>query len=196
MFIIIIFWLGCDRPSSRRPIFYSFIRARFTSFHTHASLLASFPCFFILFHSCCSHAWVFEKTLVHEFDGSYSHLNGTSSFLSLVQENINMPSGHYYRLCSWSGRSKPSNKKKSLVRSSIVRSNVADCWVSLFLIYVLVLKRPLHAFKLLIVVQSSFTSHLAYKLGITDLCSNSSRSNGSVQNFIIAYATLLPCYVS
>ena len=31
-------------------------------------------------------------------------LNGTSSFLSLVQENINMPSGHYYRLCSWSGR--------------------------------------------------------------------------------------------
>ena len=27
-------------------------------------------------------------------------LNGTSSFLSLVQENINMPSGHYYRLCS------------------------------------------------------------------------------------------------
>ena len=31
-------------------------------------------------------------------------LNGTSSFLSLVQETINMPSGHYYRLCSWSGR--------------------------------------------------------------------------------------------
>ena len=27
-------------------------------------------------------------------------LNGTSSFLSLVQENIKMPSGHYYRLCS------------------------------------------------------------------------------------------------
>ena len=36
-------------------------------------------------------------------------LNGTSSFLSLVQENINMPSGHYYRLCSWSGRWKPFN---------------------------------------------------------------------------------------
>ena len=30
-------------------------------------------------------------------------LNGTSSFLCLVQENINMPSGHYYRHCSWSG---------------------------------------------------------------------------------------------
>ena len=27
-------------------------------------------------------------------------LNGISSFLSLVQENINMPSRHYYRLCS------------------------------------------------------------------------------------------------
>ena len=27
-------------------------------------------------------------------------LNGTYSFVSLVQENINMISGHYYRLCS------------------------------------------------------------------------------------------------
>ena len=29
--------------------------------------------FLISFHSCCSHARVFGKTLVHEFDISYSH---------------------------------------------------------------------------------------------------------------------------
>ena len=49
-----------------------FFLARFTSFQTHASLLTSF-CFFVLFHSCCSHAGVFPKTLVHEFPISYSH---------------------------------------------------------------------------------------------------------------------------
>ena len=43
-------------------------RARST-FHIHSSLL----CFFILFHSCCSHTQVFGKTLVHEFHISYSH---------------------------------------------------------------------------------------------------------------------------
>ena len=32
-------------------------------------------------------------------------LNGISLFLTLVQEKLNMPSGHYYRHCSWSGRS-------------------------------------------------------------------------------------------
>ena len=98
MFIIIVFWLGCDRPSGL------FIRARCTFFHTHASLLYVFVCLIVLFHSCCSHAWVFGKTLLHEFPVPIAILNGTSSFLFLVQENINMPSGHYYRLCSWSGR--------------------------------------------------------------------------------------------
>ena len=49
-----------------------FIRARFTSFHTHASLLPFF-CSFVLFHSCCSHVRVFGKTLVHEFLICYSH---------------------------------------------------------------------------------------------------------------------------
>ena len=62
LFIIIVFWLGCDSPSE-----LLFFRARFASFHTHASLLVFFVCFFILFHSCCSHARVFGKTLVHEF---------------------------------------------------------------------------------------------------------------------------------
>ena len=32
-------------------------------------------------------------------------LNGTSSFFSLVQDKLNMPSGHYYSHCSSSGRS-------------------------------------------------------------------------------------------
>ena len=42
LFIIIVFWLGCDRTS--------FFPARFASFHTNASLLVFFVCFFILFH--------------------------------------------------------------------------------------------------------------------------------------------------
>ena len=146
-----------------------FLCARFASFPTHASLLTFFDCFFILFHSCsthaqvfvkilvhefpiscrhtewyshptyalwnirlcynsiilngmeallvysfamrsctqlscCSHTWVFGKTLLHEFPFPIAILNGSSSFLSLVPKNINMPIGHYYRLCSWSGR--------------------------------------------------------------------------------------------
>ena len=44
-----------------------FFCARFTSFYTHASLLTFFVCIFVLFHSCCSHARVFGKTLLHEF---------------------------------------------------------------------------------------------------------------------------------
>ena len=41
--------------------------------HTYASLLIVFVCFFILFHSFCSHAPVFSETLAHEFPISYSH---------------------------------------------------------------------------------------------------------------------------
>ena len=50
----------------------SFFRARFTSFHAHASLLIFFS-FSVLFHFWCSHAQVFGKTLVHDFLISYSH---------------------------------------------------------------------------------------------------------------------------
>ena len=50
-----------------------FFRALFASFHSHASLLTFFVCFFILFHSCCFHARVFGKTLLHEFPIYYSH---------------------------------------------------------------------------------------------------------------------------
>ena len=53
IFNIIVFWSGCDRP----PGF--FFLARFISFNTHVSLLTFFVCFFILFHSCWSHAWAF-----------------------------------------------------------------------------------------------------------------------------------------
>ena len=51
IFIIIVFWLGNYRPSG-----LLFFCARFSSFHTLASLLTFFVCFFVLFHSCCSHA--------------------------------------------------------------------------------------------------------------------------------------------
>ena len=94
-FIIIIFWLGCDRPSG---------------------LLLFVPAvlFFILTPLFCvsssvSLTYVIQAVLMRECLGKHScmssqfpiaKLNGTSSLLSLVQENINMPSGHYYRVCS------------------------------------------------------------------------------------------------
>ena len=55
----------------RRDCF--FFPARFASFHTRASRLTFFVCFFIIFNSCCNHAGVFGKTLVHEFTICYSH---------------------------------------------------------------------------------------------------------------------------
>ena len=58
MFIIIVAWLGCDRPSELLFIVPALL----------LSILMP-----LLFHSCCSHAWVFGKTLVHEFPISYSH---------------------------------------------------------------------------------------------------------------------------
>ena len=51
-----------------------FFRARSTSFHTHPLLILTLLfCFFVLIHFYCSHARVFEETLVHEFHISYSH---------------------------------------------------------------------------------------------------------------------------
>ena len=75
MFIIIVFWLGSDR---RRDFFFFVPDLLF--FRTHASLLTLFACFFILFHPCCSHPRVFEKTLVHEFPMSYSHTEWSLHF--------------------------------------------------------------------------------------------------------------------
>ena len=48
----------------------SFVSA---SFHAHASLLTIFGCLIVLFRSCCCHARVFGKTLLHKFSVSYSH---------------------------------------------------------------------------------------------------------------------------
>ena len=79
----------CDRPS------VLFIRARCTFAHTHASLLCVFVCLIVLLQSCC-----LGKHSCMSCPFPIAILNGTSSFLSLVQENINMSSGHYYRLCS------------------------------------------------------------------------------------------------
>ena len=54
------------------------------SFHTHASLLTFFVCFFVLFRSCYSHARVLGKTLLLNSPFNMSILNGTC-FLSTVQ---------------------------------------------------------------------------------------------------------------
>ena len=61
MFINIVFWLLI--VIGRRDLFF---RARFTSFHTHEGL-SSYLLLFILFHFSGPYAWVFRKTLLHEF---------------------------------------------------------------------------------------------------------------------------------
>ena len=92
MFIIIVFRLGCDRPSG----LLLFVPA------VPFSILAPLFCpsssvslsYFIPMRECLGK----HPRMSSPFASAI--LNGTSSFLSLVQENINMPSGHYYRLCS------------------------------------------------------------------------------------------------
>ena len=77
MFINILFLLGSDRLAG----LLTFVIALLLS---QASLLT----FFVGKHSCLSLPF---RTAI---------LNGTSFLLSLVQEKLNMPSGHYYRHCS------------------------------------------------------------------------------------------------
>ena len=67
------FYYYCISIGMWQAVGTSFIRARGVFFHTYASLLCVFVCLIVLFHSCCSHAWVFGKTLMHEFPVSYSH---------------------------------------------------------------------------------------------------------------------------
>ena len=62
-------WRAWTRQSDRTGLF----RVRCTSFHIHFPLLTFFLCFIVLFQSCCSHAQVFGKTLVHEFPIFYNH---------------------------------------------------------------------------------------------------------------------------
>ena len=77
MFIIVVF----GQVVINRAWVLLFSRARFTSFHTHNSLLTFFVCFFILFHSCCSHARLFGKKNLHEFPISYSQTEWYLPFL-------------------------------------------------------------------------------------------------------------------
>ena len=68
--------LGC------RDFFY---RGAFTSFHTHFSRHAFYFCSCVLFHSCCSYARVFGRTLVHEFLISYCHTEQCLFFFEVKQ---------------------------------------------------------------------------------------------------------------
>ena len=70
LFIIIVFWLGCDRL--RDFIF----RASFASFHTHASL-----------HYCCSHAQCLGKHSCMSSPFPKAILNGTFFFRSVKAMN-------------------------------------------------------------------------------------------------------------
>ena len=95
MFINIVFRLGNDRLSG----LLSFVPAVLFSVLTPLFLQSSSVLLsdFILAvpmrgclgkHSCISSQF------------PIAILNGTSFFLSLMQEKLNMPSGRYYRLCS------------------------------------------------------------------------------------------------
>ena len=91
MFIIIVFYLVAI---GRRDIFLSCP----LSFHTYASLTSSVSLSYFI--GVLPRREYFGKHSFMSSPFSIALLNGTSSFLSLVQENINMPRGHYYRLCS------------------------------------------------------------------------------------------------
>ena len=92
MFIIIVFRLGCDRPSG----LLLFVAAVLFPYSRLSSVCLRLSHFILAVpmraclgkHSCMSSQF------------PIAILNGTSSFLSLVRENINMLSGHYYMLCS------------------------------------------------------------------------------------------------
>ena len=56
--------------------------------HTHEFLLTFFVFLFVLFHSCCPHAKVFGKTLVHKFSISTSHTEWYYIFSLLFTREI------------------------------------------------------------------------------------------------------------
>ena len=68
IFIIVAFWLGSNRPL---VLLFFFMPALLLSILTPFFVPSCSVSF--LFHSCCSHASVFGKTLVHQFHISYSH---------------------------------------------------------------------------------------------------------------------------
>ena len=103
MFINIVFWLGRDRPSGRDfflscPLYF-FPYSRLSPYLLRLSL---FLILFLLFP--WTSVWEITRARVQHFLLPYWMV--LHFFLSLVQEKLlNMPSGHYYRHCSWSGRS-------------------------------------------------------------------------------------------
>ena len=81
MFIIILFLLGCDSLSDL--LFFSCPLCFFPYYVS----LTFFVCFFILFHSCCSHAQVFGKHWCMSSPFPIAILNG--SFFRSVKAMIN-----------------------------------------------------------------------------------------------------------
>ena len=69
MFIIIVFWLGSDRPSA----LLFFVPALLLSILTPLFLPSLSVSLINLFHPSCSHARIDGKTLVLEFPIFYSH---------------------------------------------------------------------------------------------------------------------------
>ena len=94
MFVTIVFRLGYDRPSGLLlfvpAVLFSILSPLFcvSSSVSWSYFILAVPMRECLRkHSCMSSPF------------PIAILNGTS-FLSLLQENINVHSGHYYRLCS------------------------------------------------------------------------------------------------
>ena len=122
MFIFIEFLLGSDRPSAllfHLHLLYFFL--------THASL-AFFFCFFIFFHSCCSHVWVVGKTLMHEFLISYSHTEWYLLFLTMQTT-----SSHVYS--EWKGM-----YLKYLFLYILEKTVLTKAWISPFELMFLFMK--------------------------------------------------------
>ena len=87
-------------------------RDSFLSCPLYLHALTFFVCLFVLFNSCCSHARVFGKTLAHEFQISYCHAELYFIFSLFGARETKHAQWHYYRHCSWSGRSNHLIKKK------------------------------------------------------------------------------------
>ena len=103
MFINLVFCLGSDRPSGLLSFMPALLLySRLSSYLLRLSLFISF-----LLFPCAS---VSENTLAWvNFVQPYWMV--LPFILSLVQEKLNMPSKHFYRHGSWSGRSSQLIKK-------------------------------------------------------------------------------------
>ena len=91
MFIIIVFRLGCDRPTglllfAPAVLFYNLIITPL--FSPSSSVSSSYFTLAVPMRECLGK----HSCMISSF--AIAILNGTSYFLSLVQENITMPSGH------------------------------------------------------------------------------------------------------